>query len=115
AVHGVLWRLSTQHAHGLLGRDVPYRSYRLLRVVGGVWRDDHVRQFEQRVLGTKRFLLRGLFLEIIEGRARNPTLRDGFVERLVVDDRTARGIDQQRGLLHASQSLSIEQMMGVAS
>src|SRR5882757_258282 len=70
-----------------------------------VRRHDDVVEREKRI---------GWFLlEHIEGRASDPPACQNVRERLLIDDRSARSIDEKSGLLHQGEALSIHEVAGL--
>src|SRR5882762_9459231 len=64
---------------------------------GDVWRDDQVRQLEieQRVSMTRR-----LFTQRVKSGSRNQTVLQRINQSRIIDQRAARGVNQQRTPLH---------------
>src|SRR5262249_12678383 len=92
-------RQAAQHAYGLFGCDPAHGGDRLLRVVCGVGCDDHVLKLKERVGRAPVSLLGRLLLDIVERRAGNPSLGERLMKCRVLNDRTARRIDEDGGRL----------------
>ena len=70
-----------------------------------VRRDDAVVETQQRIVGVDR-----LDLGDVERRPRQPPALEGRGERAAVDDRAARGVDQDRGRFHQRQRASVDEV-----
>jgi hypothetical protein len=73
-----------------------------------VWRDDAVRRSNQRVVSHGR-----LDAEHVSGIAGNDARGERIGERLLVDQRAATGIDDERRRLHRGQAFGVQQRFGV--
>src|SRR6266480_7783908 len=73
-----------------------------------VRRRDDVVEREKRIGRIGRFLL-----EHIEGRASDPPACQNIRERLLIDNWSARSIDEKGGLLHQSEAVSIHEVAGL--
>src|SRR5882724_4290796 len=73
-----------------------------------VRRHDDVVDREKRIGRIGRFLV-----EHIEGRASDPPACQNVRERLLIDDRSARSIDEKGALLHQGETLSIHEVVGL--
>jgi hypothetical protein len=73
-----------------------------------VRRHDDVVEREKRIGRIGRFLL-----EHIEGRASDPPACQNVRERFLVDDWSARSIDEKGGLFHQSEAVSIHELAGL--
>src|SRR5229473_5144913 len=73
-----------------------------------VRRHDDVVEREKRIGRIGWFLL-----EHIEGRASDPPACQNVRERLLIDNWSARGIDEKGGLLHQSKAVSIHELKGL--
>src|SRR5688572_5809335 len=74
----------------------------------GVRRQDHVVELQDRIVRRRRLLL-----EHVEPGARDAPLGEHPGQRLLIDDRPARGIDEIGGRLHQRQALGIDEMPGL--
>src|SRR5258708_190774 len=73
-----------------------------------VRRRDDVVEREKRIGRIGRFLV-----EHIEGRASDPPACQNVRKRLLIDDWSARSIDEKGGLLHQGEALSIHEVAGL--
>src|SRR5260370_19847268 len=73
-----------------------------------VRRHDDVVEREKRIGRIGRFLV-----EHIEGRASDPPACQNVRERLLIDDGSARSIDEKGGLLHQGEAVSIHEVAGL--
>src|SRR5262249_49252530 len=77
---------------------------RLLGVEGCVRRQDHIAERSERMLRG-----RGLRHEDVERSPGDPTLAQRLEQRVLVDERAARGVDEVRRRLHGPQLLPADQ------
>ena len=68
-------------------------------------RDDHVARIPERRIGRQR-----LRLEDVEDRTRQAAARQGGAQGCVVDDRTARNVDQPGTLFHARELVGPDEL-----
>src|ERR1700730_13943432 len=73
-----------------------------------VRRHDDVVDRKKRIVRIGRFLL-----EHIEGRASDLPACQNVRERLLIDDRSARSIDEKGGLFHQGEAVSIHEVAGL--
>src|SRR5262249_16524979 len=104
---------AAQHTYGLFGCDPAHGANRVLRVVCGVRCDDDVVKLKKRVGRVPVSLLGRLLLDVVERRARNPSIGERLADCRVLDDRTARRVDEDGGRLHPPQRQPIEQVAGL--
>ena len=80
---------------------------RLDRVAGDVGCEHDIRRGQYRIVGRRR-----LDLEDIERRPADPPLPQGFRKRPLVDQRSPRGVDQDRRRLHGAKPLPVDDVEG---
>jgi hypothetical protein len=73
-----------------------------------VRRHDYIVERKERIIRIGRFLL-----EHIEGRTGDPPARQNVRERLLINDWSARSIDEKGGLLHQSEAAGIHEVAGL--
>jgi uncharacterized protein (TIGR03067 family) len=71
----------------------------------GVWSDDDIVELQDRIVRVHRFLL-----EDIQAGPLNTTVAQGMSQRLLIDDRPARDIDQIAGRLYQRQALRVDKV-----
>ena len=80
----------------------------------GVRRDDQIVQLFGRLnnwmIGRRR-----LFANDIEGRGGDPFLPQRFDQRRFIDQRAARGVDQERRRFHQREALLVDQVARFAA
>src|SRR4051794_1130050 len=108
SVHPVLWRLALQHLDHLHRYLERAALLRLERAAGAMRRAYDIRQRkERRVLG------RRLALPDIEPGGEEAPALQRVEQRRLVDDAAARGVDDDRGLLHQRELRRADHVPGL--
>src|SRR4051794_479605 len=109
SVHPVLWRLALQHLDHL-HRDLERAALlRLEGAAGAMRRAYNIRQRKER-----RVLRRRLDLPDVEPSGEEAPALQRVIQRRLVDDAAARGVDQDGGLFHQRELRSADHLSRLA-
>jgi hypothetical protein len=101
-------RLAREAGEQVLHGDLGHPVARAHRRRADVRHDQEVGRLEQRVLGRQR-----LGIGDVECRTGDLARVQREQQRLRIDDRAARGVDEQRGRLHARERGAVDQVAGL--
>src|SRR5690348_11131808 len=102
---GIQRLLALQYPHHLLSSTPLASRLRFARRTADVGRQEHVLEREQRMI-----LARRLAFHDIDRRASDALLGQARSQRVLIDDTTARQIDEERRLLHQAELARADHM-----